>query len=410
MAWTARGSCTVAMTRSRPDWVVQTSLDEVLEFCYLAPDPAMKSIYISSTRADLQDHLQPVAETLRQCGYDVESMEKYPSRDNRPKAASEADVAKSDVYVGIFAWRYGYVPDEDNPERKSITELEYLAAERAQRARLVFLLDDDAPWPSSRRDAEQEEDGGKRIRDLRNRLKKERWTAFFKSPDDLARQVLISILQTESTHQVAGLDVLKELQTAAEFGPSFLTNLQGRFAELSSTPFIALRLGPTPWWNTRLHLASALASDFTEIRQFVILDSARSVLAVASPLEIRRALSKSQPKLEMAYLQCRDQARPPFPTNEIDFIISLYPGAVMSVFGGQVETQAKEVITPAGLRELGIKQEGEVLEQFAPENRPFSYADIMRRRKQYVVLMRNGEIEGVVDRAELATRIAGSQL
>jgi len=369
----------------------------------------MKSVYISSTRKDLKEHLEAVTETLRRCGYGVEAMEKYPARDDRPRNACEADAAKCDIYVGIFAWMYGFVPEGDNPEGKSITELEYLAAGRAQKSRLVFLLADDAPWPSSLRDAEQEEDAGKRIRDLRIRLKAERWTGFFKSPDDLARQVLTAIVQTESTKRVGDMNALQEVQTAAEFGPSFLTNLQQRFAELSSTEFIAIRLGPTVWWDTRLHLASALASDFTEIRQFVILDAARRVLIVSSPLELRRALTKSQPLLEMAYLQCRSQAPPPFPTNEVDSIISSYPSAIQNQFG-QPEAYAKREITPSDLRELGIKQEGEVLEQFGPERRPFTNAEIMRGQERYVVLMRDSILEGIIDRVDLASRIAAGRL
>jgi hypothetical protein len=66
----------------------------------------MKSIYISSTREDLKKHLRRVTETLQRCGYNVEAMEKYHARDNRPKDASVADAAKCDIYVGIFAWRY----------------------------------------------------------------------------------------------------------------------------------------------------------------------------------------------------------------------------------------------------------------------------------------------------------------
>jgi hypothetical protein len=333
-------------------------------------------------------------------------MEKYHARDNRPKDACETDAAKCDIYVGVFAWRYGYVPVEDNPKRKSITELEYLAA--AKKPRLIFLLADDARWPSSLQDAKHNKDKGKRIRALRNRLKKERWTAFFKSPDDLAKQVLTTIVQIELTKQVGSMDAIQEeVQKAAEFGPSFLTNLQQRFAELSSTEFIALRLGPTVWWNTRFHLASALAADFTEIKQFVILDTAKRVLVVTSPLEIRRALTKSQPKLEMAYLQCREQARPPFATSEVDFIISTYPTAVMSIFGQQ-ETTIKEVITPTSLRELGIKEQGAVLAKSA--HRPFSYAEIMQPRERYVVLVRDGEVEGVIDRVELASRITAGEL
>jgi Domain of unknown function (DUF4062) len=79
----------------------------------------MKSVYISSTYEDLKDYRQAVADVLRDCGYNVDAMEKYPARDDRPKAASEADVSNCDIYIGIFAWRYGHVPGEDNPENKS---------------------------------------------------------------------------------------------------------------------------------------------------------------------------------------------------------------------------------------------------------------------------------------------------
>ncbi len=127
---------------------------------------------------------------------------------------------------------------------------------------------------------------------------------------------------------------------------------------------------------------------------------------VTSPLELRRALTKSQPKLEIAYLQCRDQPQPPYVANEVDSIISWYPAMVTSVFAVLQEVDAKELITPSSLRELGIKQQGDVLEQFGPAHRPFSIAEIMRRRERYVVLMRDGNLQGVIDRVELASRIA----
>jgi len=108
----------------------------------------MKSVYISSTYEDLKDYRQAVADVLRNCGYNVGAMEKYPARDDWPKVASEVDVSNCDIYIGIFAWRYGYVPYKDNLEGKSITELEYLAAERTQRPRLIFLLATMNPGPA----------------------------------------------------------------------------------------------------------------------------------------------------------------------------------------------------------------------------------------------------------------------
>lgn len=374
----------------------------------LMKEGAMKSVYISSTYEDLKDYRQAVADVLRNCGYNVDAMEKYPARDDRPKVASEANVSKCDIYIGIFAWRYGYVPYKDNLEGKSITELEYLAAERTQRPRLIFLLADDAPWPSSLRDAEQQEDEGKRIRDLRNRLKTERWVAFFKSPDDLAKRVLTSVFQYESTKRVESMAAIEQINAAGELGPSYLPNIQQQIEKPGSAEFVAVRLGPTPWWNTRLHLATALASDFTEICQFVLLDAEGRFLTMASPTEIRRALAKALPKLEIAYLQSREQACGLY-GGEVELIISCYPGAVTAVFG-QPEANVKQAITPANLRELGIKQQGEVLEEFAAERRPLLNSDIVRRHAPYVLLMRGGNLEGVIDRMELASRIASTAL
>ena len=60
-------------------------------------------------------------------------MEDYVATDERPVDKCLKDVAKADIYVGIFAFRYGYVPpaDHSNPKGLSITELEFRQAESA---------------------------------------------------------------------------------------------------------------------------------------------------------------------------------------------------------------------------------------------------------------------------------------
>ena len=75
------------------------------------------------------------------------AMEDYVATDQRPTEKCLADVAASDLYIGIFAWRYGYIPSEMNPEHKSITELEYRKAIETGKSCLLFLLDKDASWP-----------------------------------------------------------------------------------------------------------------------------------------------------------------------------------------------------------------------------------------------------------------------
>ena len=57
---------------------------------------------------------------LRELGHDVVAMEDYVASDQRPLAKCLADVAACDLYVGIFAHRYGHIPDQNNPERRSI--------------------------------------------------------------------------------------------------------------------------------------------------------------------------------------------------------------------------------------------------------------------------------------------------
>ena len=88
----------------------------------------MTKIYLSSTYGDLKAYREGVYHTLRQMGYDAIAMEDYVATDKRPLEKCLQDVAACDLYVGLFAWRYGYVPSEGNPEHKSITELEYRKA------------------------------------------------------------------------------------------------------------------------------------------------------------------------------------------------------------------------------------------------------------------------------------------
>ena len=84
-----------------------------------------KQIYVSSTFSDLDQHRAYLKLALEKAGYDVECMERYPAFDERPADKCLADVAACDIYVVLVALRYGYVPKDDNPEGKSITEMEY---------------------------------------------------------------------------------------------------------------------------------------------------------------------------------------------------------------------------------------------------------------------------------------------
>ena len=107
-------------------------------------------------------------------------MEDYTAEEQWPADKCLADVAACDLYVGLFAWRYGFIPPDNNPDNLSITELEYQKAGDAGRDRLIFLLDENAPWPRSMMDR----DPG-RIEDLRKRLSERHTCSFFTSSQNI---------------------------------------------------------------------------------------------------------------------------------------------------------------------------------------------------------------------------------
>ncbi|WP_459869538.1 DUF4062 domain-containing protein [Endothiovibrio diazotrophicus] len=83
----------------------------------------MTTIYLSSTHEDLKTYRATVFDALRRSGYQVIAMEDYFARDDRPLRACLADVERADLYVGLFAFRYGHVPpaEHGNPEDRSLS-------------------------------------------------------------------------------------------------------------------------------------------------------------------------------------------------------------------------------------------------------------------------------------------------
>ena len=170
----------------------------------------MTKIYISSTYSDLVEHRQQVYDILRKMRYDVLAMEDYVATDERPLDKCLADVASCDIYIGIFAWRYGYIPPG---QEQSITELEYRQAGESGLERLIFLLHEDAPWP--RRKMERGV-GGEKIEALRDELTAAHVVQLFKSPEELAGQVAVSVAEWAKMQLDADMDALRARRDQAD--------------------------------------------------------------------------------------------------------------------------------------------------------------------------------------------------
>jgi hypothetical protein len=150
----------------------------------------MSKVYISSTYEDLRSCREKVDQTLSQLDHAVVAMEDYVARDQRPQEKCIADVAASDFYVGIVAWRYGFVPGEGNPEERSITELEYRAAGTAGVPRLMFLVADTAAWPVDHVDIGPARE---RVERFRGEVKEAHMVTFFSTCDELPASVAVAV-------------------------------------------------------------------------------------------------------------------------------------------------------------------------------------------------------------------------
>lgn len=149
----------------------------------------LERVVISSTVLDLPRHRDKVKEACLKVGVFPLMMEALPASSADAIQASQRLVNQADIYVGVFAHRYGYVP---SGQRISITEMEYNRAVERGIDRLIFIISDDHPIMFG--DVEQGE-GADKIKALKDRLKAENVVNFFKSPDQLEAKVIFSLSQ-----------------------------------------------------------------------------------------------------------------------------------------------------------------------------------------------------------------------
>src|SRR4030095_2209364 len=67
-------------------------------------------IFVSSSFEDLREHRAGAIRVLRQLGHEVLAMEDMIAGTAAPLPKVIEMVDRSEAYVGVFAWRYGYVP------------------------------------------------------------------------------------------------------------------------------------------------------------------------------------------------------------------------------------------------------------------------------------------------------------
>ncbi len=293
------------------------------------------NIYISSTQVDLAEYRAQVAKSLRQTGHRVLQMEEYTAEETRPLDRCVKDVASADLYVGIFAWRYGYVPKPGSslldlppkivPGETSITEAEYHAAEAIPR--LIFLLADSVAWPPTQMDAHTAADAGKKIKRLRADLCEKHLVAFFTSPDHLAREVMAAVRRQELSTQLElkslqAVDAHRWMMNPESPAPhglydTTMMSITEQIQMFDDETYMIIDLGGgRSWWSTRLYFLASLLVDLTDVRLLVFVDQEKHFFGVSNALAVRDILGGRVPAIRNYETRLADQS--PLPDLEAE--------------------------------------------------------------------------------------------
>ncbi len=192
----------------------------------------MKKVMISSTALDLPDHRNQVRDAcLRQSMFPL-MMEYLPASDAEAIVESLRMVNEADIYLGVFAYRYGYVPKGLDI---SITEMEYNRAVERGIPRLLFLMHEKHPLTAA--DVEKGE-GAVKLEALKAKLRTERVVNTFKSPDELSAQVINSLSHYRQPnltafHYISDIPAPPEPYIAHPYTLLQTKNLVGRQDELN---------------------------------------------------------------------------------------------------------------------------------------------------------------------------------
>jgi hypothetical protein len=152
---------------------------------------------LSSTYKELAEHRQAIQQAmLGQELFPVAMENDAALPDHDLISASLKKVDEADGYVGLISYRYGQAPEDSdrNPDKLSLTELEFRRGVERKIPICVFIMHGDHPIP--RRAVDEEGDAERqKLKAFIALAKKDRIYAEFKSVDDLRAKVAQSLVK-----------------------------------------------------------------------------------------------------------------------------------------------------------------------------------------------------------------------
>jgi hypothetical protein len=143
------------------------------------------NVFISSTFEDLQEHRKAVFDVLTQAGEYAIDMKYFGSRPDDAKTVCRDEISEADLIVGIYAWRYGWIPE---CEDRSITEMEFDYARQMGKPCLCYLVDENHSWPPKF----IESSAGEKLNAFKKKVS-QLVRSTFTTPDNLARSVMADL-------------------------------------------------------------------------------------------------------------------------------------------------------------------------------------------------------------------------
>jgi hypothetical protein len=214
-------------------------------------------VIISSTAFDLPEHRKQILEAcLRQNMFPLR-MEDLPATSEEAAAASLKMVEDADVYIGVFAHRYGYVPQANNLKQISVTEMEYDRAVERKIERLIFVMDKSHPITVDAVDIEN----AAKLKSFKDRVQAENIVRFFKSPDDLRAEAINSLSKLRQPdlatfHYVSDIPTPPEAFIAHPYTLLQTHRLVGRQPELSLLTDWVTRRQEQVYWARILNIVA----------------------------------------------------------------------------------------------------------------------------------------------------------
>ena len=352
-------------------------------------------------------------------------------------------IDRSDAYVGIFAWRYGYVPGHDPspaPQSQappvkdakwgetSITHYEYLRALERKLPVMAFLLDERCAWPPQLIDgfdtaSPETPKNADRIRALRLELQQQKIVSWFTTPADLEARVSAAVTMAGVTSQL-------NLQAATALAPNSGTGdsdssggMSVAIVDAVANQQHALKIDLAyVWWSTRLYLIAALAERLTQVQRILIVKSSPPAEEFIGQISTAAIQSIIGPKVSVldnfrAALRAR-----PIILDDVNQEINKVMAEWQGTFAALSEGSAKVDLTPELLRrwfgEAMLQQpvhitdleRASVVDLLRLLDYPNDYVPVITRRASGTSGLPVSEQVDVLDKNALNARLARSYL